>query len=610
MKKSILFSAILLTGASQVKAQQDDAVVKVDSLSEVVVTANRIDLPFKENSRTINIVTSSDIKNSAAVNVADLLQQVAGVDIRRRGTGGSQADLYIRGGGFDQTLLLIDGVKMDDAQTGHHTMNAALPLEVIERIEIIKGPAARVFGQNAFAGAINIITKKNLNNSVSLNVEAGSFGQLNGSVTAGVEKENSSHIIHVGRITSEGYRNNSDYDNGNYYLKSIFNKNSQPIEMTATFMERNFGAENFYTTNPTFNEYEETQNSLLAFSTTFNNNKLKIQPRIYWKRNQDLFLLRRNEPSFYRNMHISNKIGVETNASYLSKLGITGFGVEFSKIYLRSNNLGNRDRFMSNVFLEHRFSVADNKLDITPGVALTYFSDFKFKAFPGLDIGYSLTNNFKVYGNIGYTYRVPTYTDLFYNDPVTSGNADLEPEEAFAQELGLKYTTIKFNASVAVFNRDADNLIDYIRNDISEDVFTATNITEVNTKGLELDAAYNFMFKDFVQTLNVGYAFLDDNILDQNEALSRYSLNTLKHQYTTRLSTQLFKNVRQNIVYKYAERTTGQTYNVWDASLAVKVNQAELTITASNIFDADYIESGFVPMPPSNVLFGLRYSFR
>ncbi|MEC3964792.1 TonB-dependent receptor plug domain-containing protein [Flagellimonas halotolerans] len=609
MKKSILFSAILLVGALQAQAQQDDA-VKVDSLSEVVVTANRINLPFKENSRTINIITSNDIKNSAAVNVTDLLQQVAGVDIRRRGTGGSQADLYIRGGGFDQTLLLIDGVKMDDAQTGHHTMNAALPLEVIERIEIIKGPAARVFGQNAFAGAINIITKKNLNSSVSLKIEAGSFGQLNGSVTAGVDKENSSHIIHVGRVTSEGYRNNSDYDNGNYFLKSIFNKNTQPIEMTATFLERNFGAENFYTTNPTFNEYEETQNSLLAFSTTFKKNKLKIQPRIYWKRNQDLFLLRRNEPSFFRNMHISNKIGVETNASYVSKLGITGFGVELSKIYLRSNNLGNRNRFMSNVFLEHRFSIADNKLDVTPGVALTYFSDFKFRAFPGLDIGYDLTNNFKVYGNIGYTYRIPTYTDLFYNDPVTSGNANLEPEEAFAQELGLKYTTPKVNAGIAVFNRDADNLIDYVRSNVSEDVFVATNITEVNTKGLEMDAAYNFRFKDYTQTLSVGYAFLDDNILDQNEELSRYSLNTLKHQYTTRLSTQLFKNVHQNIIYKYAERTTGQTYNVWDASLSIKVKQTEFTITASNIFDADYIESGFVPMPPSNLLFGLRYSFK
>ena len=116
--------------------------------------------------------------------------------------------------------------------------------------------------------------------------------------------------------------------------------------------------------------------------------------------------------------------------------------------------------------------------------------------------------------------------------------------------------------------------------------------------------------KGFTQTLAFGYAFLDDNILEQNEELSRYSLNTLKHQYTTRLSTQLFKNMRQNIVYKYAERTTGQTYNVWDASLVYKLKQMEFTITASNIFDADYIETGFTPMPPSNVLFGLRYSFK
>jgi iron complex outermembrane receptor protein len=606
MKNKFILFNLMLIAVFQLNAQE----VSQQKLDSVTLTGTRIDLPFKENSRTINIITSKDIKNSAAVNVADLLQQVAGVDIRRRGTGGSQADLYIRGGGFDQTLLLIDGIKMDDVQTGHHTMNAALPLEVIERIEIIKGPAARVFGQNAFAGAINIVTKKNLKNSTSVNVEAGSFGQLNGNVTAGIEKENSSHIVHVGRLTSEGYRNNSDYDNANYYLKSIFNKNAQAIEMTATFLERKFGAENFYTTNPTFHEYEETQNSLIAFSTTFRKNKLKIQPRVYWKRNQDMFLLRRDEPSFYRNFHISDKIGVETNASYTSELGITGFGIDVSKIYLRSNNLGKRNRFMTNVFLEHRFSLLDNKLDITPGVALTYFSDFKFHAFPGLDIGYDITNNFKVYGNIGYTYRIPTYTDLYYNDPATSGNEDLEPEEAFAQELGFKYTSPKFSASIAVFNRDAENLIDYIRNDVSENIFRATNIAEVNTKGLEFDASYNFKIKDFTQTLSFGYAFLEDDILDQNEELSRYSLNTLKHQYTTRFSTQLFKNIRQNIVYKYAERTTGQTYNVWDASLAIKLSQAEFTITASNIFNADYIESGFVPMPPSNVLFGLRYNFK
>ena len=591
---------VLTTHAQELQNQQ---------LDSVLISSTRIDLPFKENSRTITVISALEIKNAAATNVADLLQQVTGVDIRRRGTGGSQADLQIRGGGFDQTLLLIDGIKMDDAQTGHHTMNAALPLEVIERIEIIKGPAARVFGQNAFTGAINIVTKKTLDNSVSINLETGSFNQLNGSITVGTELENSSHIIHVGKLTSEGYRNNSDYDNSNYFLKSTFNKNAQPIELIATFFDRKFGAENFYTTSPAFNEYEETQNSLIGFTTTFNTEKLKIKPRVYWKRNQDLFLLKREDPSFFRNFHITDKIGAEVNASYTSKLGITGFGIDVSKIYLRSNNLGNRNRFMTNLFLEHQFKLLDNKLDITPGVAVTYFSDFKFHAFPGIDIGYNINNTIKIYGNVGYTYRIPTYTDLFYNDFRTVGNENLDPEDAFGQEIGIKYITNKFSTTLAFFNRDAKNLIDYIRPNTTETIYTATNIAEVNTKGLEFDASYNFKISDFNQTFAIGYAFLEDNILDQNKELSRYSLNTLKHQFTTRLSTQLFKNMKQNIIYKHAERTTGQSYNVWDASLIFTVKTFELTATASNIFDADYIETGFTPMPPSNVLLGLRYNF-
>lgn len=600
INKGVLSIALLLTGVAF--AQE-----KIEKLDSIVITAGRIDLPFKESSRTINIVTAQQIRNSAATNVADLLQQVAGVDIRRRGTGGSQADLYIRGGGFDQTLLLIDGIKMDDAQTGHHTMNAALPIEVIERIEIIKGPAARIYGQNAFTGAINIVTKKKLNNTASANIETGSFGQINGSLTFGKETENSSLIAHVGALTSDGYRNNSDYTNQNYFFKGIFNKNKQPIQVIATFFDKKFGAENFYTTNPTFNEYEETQNSLIGVSTTFKNSAWKVTPRVYWRRGQDMFVLRRDDPSFYRNFHITNKIGLETNVSYTSDAGVTGFGIDLSRFSIQSNNLGDRERNMANFFLEHRFTLW-NAVDVTPGVALTYFSDFKFNAFPGLDVGVQLSENFRAYGNIGYTFRAPTFTDLFYNDPATSGNPNLEPETAFAQEIGIKFNYPKFSGSFAFFNRDSDDLIDYVRPNTGINVFTATNIAEVNTTGFEFESMYRFTMNNFNQSLMVGYTNLNDDILDQNVDLSRYSLNTFKHQFVTRWSSQFFKNVRQNIIYRHGERTVGTSYNVWDASLIVDFKSFSFTLTANNIFDADYIESGFVPMPPSNVLFGLRYN--
>ena len=601
-----LFFLVLAFTVTGILAQED--LSQEQKLEEVLISTYRIALPFSEDSRTITVITSQEIQKSAALSLADLLQQVSGLDIRRRGTYGMQADLYIRGGGFDQTLLLIDGIKLEDAQTGHHTLNLALPLDVIERIEIIKGPAARVFGQNAFTGAINIVTKKKHDEFVDIGLKGGSYDQFNGEFTAATHLGNSSHLVHFSRNTSKGYRYNTDYDNSNYFLKSRFNTQKRPIEMIVAFSERKFGANGFYASPSAKDQYEETQTSLLGVSTTYKGERITFSPRLYWRRNQDEYIFVRQDPSIYRNFHTTNKLGAEVNANYTSNLGSTGFGVDLAKVYLSSNNLGKRDRLMGSMFLEHRLKLLDQKLDITPGIAATYFSDFNFHIFPGIDMGYRISKRWKVYANAGYTYRIPTYTDLYYSDPTTLGNSNLDPEEALAQELGVKWNYRGISGTLAFFNRDSENLIDYVKED-EEDLWVATNIRELNTMGFEANVGYRFDISGFDQFLNVGYNYINDEVKDLKINFSRYSINSLKHQTITSFKSQFVDFIEQSIVWKYTERTNGERYSVVDVSLTVYLKQFELSIIGNNIFNENYTETNLVPMPRGNLLIGLNCRF-
>lgn len=607
MKNKYFLSALLLS-AILGNAQENEP--KTDSLKEVIVSSSRIDLPFKENSRTIQIITATDIKKLGVTNVADALQQVAGIDVRRQGVNGMQADLYIRGGGFDQTLLLIDGIKVDDPQTGHHTLNLALPIELIKRIEVIKGPAARIFGQNAFTGAVNIVTKDGFENSLIAKVQAGSFGQFTTEATGAINLETSSHIVHFSKNISEGYRHNTDFDNQNYVLKSQFNKNKLPIDLLTTYSERKFGANGFYGIPSATEQYEETQASLIGLSTVIKNGDFTLKPRLYWRRNQDEYHYIRSNPSAYRNLHITNKVAAELNGSHESKAGITGFGIEMAKYYISSNRLGDNSREMASLFLEHRFQFFDKKFDITPGVAVSYFSDFDSKAFPGLDLGYQVTSDFRVYGNIGYTYRVPTYTDLYYIGPQAIGNENLQPEEALSEEVGIKWLTSKFDFTFAAFNRDSNDLIDYVRPTEADVIYTPQNIQDVNTKGFETQVEYRFILNTLPQKIKMGYTFIEDDVKKSSAAYSRYSINSMKHQFVGNYAMEWFKNFSNSIGYRYVERTSGVSYNIWDVSASYQLKALEFSVYANNIFNTAYVEAGMVPMPKGNVLFGVKYLFK
>ena len=187
------------------------SIVSQESLDEVIVSSPRLNTSFSENIKSLSIITAEEIENLPVSNLTDLLRTQAGIEIRSQGVEGSQADIYIRGGTFDQVLILIDGIRVDDPQTGHHTLNSAIPLEVIERIEIIKGPSARVYGHNALTGAINIVTKKYESNNSKLTIGQGSFNYNNLSITKYSSEEDEQHVANFSTKSSNGYRYNSDF---------------------------------------------------------------------------------------------------------------------------------------------------------------------------------------------------------------------------------------------------------------------------------------------------------------------------------------------------------------------------------------------------------------
>lgn len=618
MKKTLLVILIFQSITSYVNAQENKQEIELDQVE--LMSSPRIEVNKADNSISILTISNEEIKKSTATNVSELLQQVAGLDIRRRGAEGMQADLYIRGGSFDQTLLLIDGIKVEDPQTGHHTMNMTIPLEVIEKIEIIKGSASRIYGQNAFTGAVNIITKKEIKNDLSIELSNGSFDQKRGGFTIQKELKNSGILFNYSRKESEGYRYNTDYENDEFFIKSNFKIKDQKISAIGAFNERKFGANGFYASPAAIDQYEETQASLIGFSTTYKKNDLILKPKLYWKRNQDMYVYLRQDPSVYRNLHISNKVGAELNASTSNSLGNLGLGFDLSRVSLKSNNLGERKRTMLNMFVEQQVMLNNDKIDFTPGLAITYFSDVSTKLnyqnnffnnlffYPGMDLGYRLNNNLKLYTNIGFTYRIPTYTDLFYSSPTTLGNENLKLEKALTKEIGLKYLKDDFNFNFSLYQRDASDIIDYVRNNEAEP-WQASNIREINTSGFELNIGYKFYLGSFrMQTINIGYSNIDDELLETDFAFSRYALNSLKNQITGTYTFEINEKIYSTVAYKNAERSDEEKYTVIDFRTSYKLDKFTLSVILNNILDSEYSETNLVPMPGFNSLIELNYS--
>ena len=576
-------------------------------LDEVIINSGRISIPFSEDNRSLIIIDSVFLNNSSAKNLSEILQQVIGVDIRRRGNDDIQSDLYIRGGSFDQTLLLINGIKVEDSQTGHHQMNLSVPIELIDKIEILKGPGSRIFGMNAFNGAVNIITKKNSENG-NINLGYGSFKTFQGSGSIPINTKKTSHILSSTYRQSDGYRYNTDYNYFNLFYSGIIEINDSDLEILFSNSDRKFGANGFYASPEARDQYEETNGNLLNFKLRKKRENISTESSLYWRRHEDTYIYIRDNPSVYKNDHISHKLGFQNNISIFSDIGITGIGIDLSNTWLSSNNLGERNRFITTIFAEQLIN--KNKFSFTPGLAFSIYEKpsndlFKSKLFPGIDIGYKLSNKISLNANIGETFRIPTFTDLYYSDPNNQGNENLDPEKAFTSEVGFKLREKNYGISLSLFRRKSDDLIDYVKAN-PDDKWSPQNIKNVITTGIEFDSKLILNNNNSLNTINLGYAYINDNY--ENDILSRYSLNSYRHRLILNFDFKLTKSISNYLSYRYGIREIQDDNNksVVDYKIMMKRDRWKLTLNLNNIFDSKYYETNLVQMPGRNITLGLN----
>lgn len=648
LKKVVLVSTLVVSYLVAVPltakaVEQDTSKVKMEyDLDEIEVSAQRTPALYSQVARIVSVVERTEIEAVPAQSIQDLLEYVAGVDVRQRGIEGVQADVSVRGGTFDQTLILLNGINITDPQTGHHNLNLPVSLNQIERIEILEGPAARVYGPNAFSGAINIVTRQAADNSLNLDASVGEFGYLNTGISGGVKTGKFFHSLAFNRKSSDGYVENTDFKNLNLFYSNRAETKSGKLFVQIGASNKQFGANSFYT--PKFpNQFEEIK-TLFSSAKWESHGKGHFTPAIYWRRHQDRFeLFRSNPAAWYKshNYHLTNVYGAGANSWFQNKLGKTAFGAEIRSENILSNVLGealetpkpvpgedaeftkSKNRNIVSVFAEH--NIYSGKLIFSAGVLANYISNYskKINLFPGIDMSYLFTDRLRWIVSYNTSLRMPTFTDLYYAGPTNIGNPDLKPEKSATIETGLKGNFDFVRGQAVLFYRNGTDIIDWVKTS-NEEKWQPQNLTNIKNTGAELSLQF-LLSKKFGKAFPemLSFSYLNNNIEKKEQNLiSNYVLDNLKHKFVGAVNQKIIKNVtlainatfqdREGTFTKFENGNYGSEVEyapfwIFDGKLAYIKNGFSASVSVNNIFDTDYFDIGNVVQPGRWIKFGLAY---
>ncbi len=624
---------------------QDTAKTAFDvGLDEIEVSAQRAPVTYSQAARIISVMGRDEIEAAPAQSVQELLGFIPGVDIRKRGGEGVQADISIRGSSFDQVMILLNGINITDPQTGHHNLNLPVSLQQIQRIEVLEGSASRVFGPNAFSGAINIITKGQTGNRVSAGITSGENKYFNLDVSGSAQTGGANQYIAFNRKSSDGYIENTDFESNNIFYSLNADIGNDKLSAQFGYTEKAFGANSFYT--PKYpDQFEEVRTFFSSLRWEFKS-KIHLVPTVYWRRHFDRFELFRNEaPSWYttHNYHRTDAAGAGVNAWAGTKFGKTAFGIEHRFEYILSNVLGeplgkpvdvkgedaqytnSKARNISSLFLEH--SYYNGKWMVSAGVLANVISDSKtgVNFFPGIDISYAISQSFKLYGSANRSLRMPTFTDLYYNGPTNVGNPDLKPETASSAEGGVKILGKTLNGSFTFFYRNGENSIDWVRKP-GEEVWHTKNLTNLVSSGIEFKIGLNPQntFGDNFPVSKIRFGYMYNNLGKKESGyISNYALDNLKHKLDFAVTHRIWKNISANWIILFQDRNGTYTefvdggygnevdyepFFLFNGKVSYRAPLCTVFISASNIFNKEYYDIGNVVQAGRWVKAGIQFN--
>lgn len=572
----------------------------------LVVTGNRIPTGLAEISRNVKVIGSDKIRQINAQSLDELLSKSTTGDLQSRGPGGVQTDVKLRGSSFNQVLILIDGMKVNDPQTGHHNLNLPITTSDIEKIEVLKGAGSRLYGPNALGGVINIITKRSNQAGTNIKLAAGENNYLNKTLSMVVPIAKTVNRISYSNRSSNGYRYNTDYNISTLFFRSALNSKAGHFSLTGGITDKDFGANEFYTPGSYPDQRENTRAMFLGLSHFIKPDWGKVTTKVAGRQHDDRFILDHtldsDDPGYYQNDHRTRTYSAGTQATIASEFYKINLGLEIGREKINSNSLGEHSRNRIGFYVEGKSGLSS--LAIVPGVSVFYYSDWEWIVSPGLDLKYDLFGGLSITGSIGRSFSPPTYTNLYYQSPVNSGNPNLKPEEAWSYETGLKYRGKYLTSNFDIFYRRNKNLIDYAWED-EHDIYIARNVNNFDIYGSEISLSLSEAFSgqlDFLHDLQFSYTLLKGS--RNVDYKSKYVFNYLEHQACLNIAHPVFWKVNSNWSLRYKDYIKSNSYLIIDWNAQVSLDRYNLYLKVDNLFDKAYREFGYLPMPGRWITFG------